>query len=135
MPRRPAAHSYGACETTLSAWEQTPPRAFTGGPRQTHRPWSCSWPGVCPAAAFLAGSDVQGTEPRGLSHNHVVRLLLRVLADVICCLYYLVKMLISQPQRGLLLVGCAAFLGMLESRPRLCAMLAEVLTFLTWHQK
>lgn len=35
-----------------------------------------------------------------LSENHFKSLLILVLADVICCLYYLVKMLISQPQRG-----------------------------------
>lgn len=59
-------------------------------------------PGGGPAQipAFSLHLTGPGTQPPHLSKNHFMSLPLSVLADVICCLYYLVKMLISQPQRG-----------------------------------
>lgn len=52
----------------------------------------------------------QSMEPHCLSKNVFMSRLLWVLADVICCLYYLVKMLISQPQWGGASVTESAFL-------------------------
>lgn len=59
-----------------------------------------------------------------------------MLADVICCLYYLVKMLISQPQRGVAsVIDFASLHDIFKSLLNLHATLAKVPAFLICHRE
>lgn len=80
------------------------------------------------ASAFSPNLMGQSMEPHCLTKNCFMSLLLGVLADTICCLYYLVKMLISQPQWGIVsVIDSASLLDMWKSLQNLCAILPRSL--------
>ena len=95
---------------------------------------ACLWLAQFPA--FSLNLMSQGTELHCLSKNHFMSLLLWLLADVICFLYYLVKMLISQPQWGVAsVIDFTSLPNMLKSLSNLRAMLAKVPAFLICHRE
>lgn len=116
------------CESILSATRADPQGHSWMVHHVKYRPWSRSIVPSRPDSSFSLNLMGQGMEAHCLSKNVFMSLLLWVLADVICCLYYLVKMLISQPQRGVAFVIDSALpLDMLKGLQSLDATLPRFL--------